>query len=381
MQCTSRASTVPNGLNRLRARLGCSSRTAIGVSRSSAEPVRLRCEYTIRSLRTCWHTTGFRRIRRVNGGASQANSRPTKSRRSSRRGLSSRGSSTTTRPLVSLTSSWTVSHGSWSLSDVQTVPCMCCSPMPPAASQRTPPADHFRLTDRTPAERWPLTSTGLRTCRARSPTLRRARWRPPRTGWPSPSKPARKTRVESGTAGRSGPRTVLKHTIDLAQNVEALKPIVTPDRHPSAKSSTSDAGVRMGYARQLKILAPQGLGFETMDTPASAEVVFYEAGDPWPPGHLDTTVVVVSFENAAAIGARLVELTSGRLRAALDVTDPEPFPAGHPLWSAPGLLLTPHVAGSTEGAWERAWAVAMRQIAIFAGGDTPPNLVAGRGAG
>ncbi|MFL6082508.1 MAG: NAD(P)-dependent oxidoreductase [Mycobacterium sp.] len=174
---------------------------------------------------------------------------------------------------------------------------------------------------------------------------------------------------------------MLKHTIDLAQNVEALKPIVNPDRHPSAKSSTADAGESMGYARQLKILAPQGLGFETMDTPASAEVVFYEAGDPWPPGHLDTTVVVVSFENAAAIGARLVELTSGRLRAALDVTDPEPLPAGHPLWSAPGLLLTPHVAGSTEGAWERAWAVAMRQIAIFAGGDTPPNLVAGRGAG
>ena len=44
--------------------------------------------------------------------------------------------------------------------------------------------------------------------------------------------------------------------------------------------------------------------------------------------------------------ALLAELTSGRLRAALDVTDPEPLPAGHPLWSAPGLLLTPHVGGS-----------------------------------
>jgi phosphoglycerate dehydrogenase-like enzyme len=303
----------------------------------------------------------------------------------------------------------------------------------------------------------------------------------------------------------------------------------------------------------LKILAPHGLGFETMHTPADIEAVFYEAGDPWPAGHVDTTVVVVSFEDAAAIGPRLVELpdlrlvqtlnagyeqwlphlpdgvmlsngrgahggssaewvvavllaiyrdlrlfneqqaegiwrevytetligkrvvvlgagdlavnlasrlapfetevtlvgrrprpgvhsladidtllpdadvvvamlpgdestrhiinaeflaklrdgavvvnagrggsvdtdalvaelNSGRLRAALDVTDPEPLPAGHPLWSAPGLLLTPHVAGSTEGAWERAWAVAMRQIEIFAGGDTPPNLVAGPGA-
>jgi phosphoglycerate dehydrogenase-like enzyme len=78
--------------------------------------------------------------------------------------------------------------------------------------------------------------------------------------------------------------------------------------------------------------------------------------------------------------ALLAELTSGRLRAALDVTDPEPLPSGHPLWSAPGLLLTPHVAGSTFGAWDRAWAVAVRQIEAYAGGDTPPNLVAGPGS-
>jgi phosphoglycerate dehydrogenase-like enzyme len=75
--------------------------------------------------------------------------------------------------------------------------------------------------------------------------------------------------------------------------------------------------------------------------------------------------------------ALLAELTSGRLRAALDVTDPEPLPAGHPLWSAPGLLLTPHVAGSTDGAWQRAWVIALRQIEVFAGGGIPPNLVAG----
>jgi phosphoglycerate dehydrogenase-like enzyme len=78
--------------------------------------------------------------------------------------------------------------------------------------------------------------------------------------------------------------------------------------------------------------------------------------------------------------APLAELTSGRLRAALDVTDPEPLPAGHPPWSAPGLLLTPHVAGSTAGAWERAWAVAIHQIEVFASGGRPPNLVAGPNA-
>lgn len=77
--------------------------------------------------------------------------------------------------------------------------------------------------------------------------------------------------------------------------------------------------------------------------------------------------------------ALLAELTSRRLRAALDVTDPEPLPAGHPLWSAQGLLLTPHVAGSTTGGWERAWQVALRQIEAYAAGGRPPNLVAGPG--
>jgi phosphoglycerate dehydrogenase-like enzyme len=76
--------------------------------------------------------------------------------------------------------------------------------------------------------------------------------------------------------------------------------------------------------------------------------------------------------------ALLAELTSGRLRAALDVTDPEPLPPEHPLWTAPGLLLTPHVAGTVTGNQERAYAVAARQIAMFAAGDEPENLVRGK---
>ena len=72
---------------------------------------------------------------------------------------------------------------------------------------------------------------------------------------------------------------------------------------------------------------------------------------------------------------RLAELRSGRLRAALDVTDPEPLPDGHPLWSAPGLLVTPHVAGSTAGAQERGWKVALTQLLAFAETGVPPNRV------
>src|SRR5690606_2503266 len=45
--------------------------------------------------------------------------------------------------------------------------------------------------------------------------------------------------------------------------------------------------------------------------------------------------------------APLAELSTGRIRAALDVTDPEPLPPEHPLWDAPGVLISPHVGGNT----------------------------------
>ena len=73
--------------------------------------------------------------------------------------------------------------------------------------------------------------------------------------------------------------------------------------------------------------------------------------------------------------ALLAELDGGRLLAAVDVTDPEPLPADHPLWKAPGLLITPHVGGSVPGAFRRAYRVAAEQIAAFARGENPPNLV------
>jgi phosphoglycerate dehydrogenase-like enzyme len=73
--------------------------------------------------------------------------------------------------------------------------------------------------------------------------------------------------------------------------------------------------------------------------------------------------------------ALLAELVSGRLRAAVDVTDPEPLPADHPLWTAPGLLLTPHVGGSVPLGRGRAYQVAAEQIACWARGEPVPNLV------
>jgi phosphoglycerate dehydrogenase-like enzyme len=78
-------------------------------------------------------------------------------------------------------------------------------------------------------------------------------------------------------------------------------------------------------------------------------------------------------------GALLAELTAGRLRAALDVTDPEPLPPEHPLWSAPGLLLTPHVAGLSTQAIPRARAIARDQLARYAAGEPLRNVVGAQG--
>jgi phosphoglycerate dehydrogenase-like enzyme len=73
--------------------------------------------------------------------------------------------------------------------------------------------------------------------------------------------------------------------------------------------------------------------------------------------------------------ALLAELTAGRLRAALDVTDPEPLPAGHPLWSAPGVLITPHVGGEVPQTGARAAATAVDQIARVLAGEPLANVV------
>ncbi|MEV5687513.1 2-hydroxyacid dehydrogenase [Streptomyces sp. NPDC052164] len=74
-------------------------------------------------------------------------------------------------------------------------------------------------------------------------------------------------------------------------------------------------------------------------------------------------------------GALLSELASGRLRAALDVTDPEPLPAGHPLWHAPNVLITPHVGGSTSAFEPRAKRLLAAQLTRFAAGEPVRNVV------
>ena len=72
----------------------------------------------------------------------------------------------------------------------------------------------------------------------------------------------------------------------------------------------------------------------------------------------------------------LVEaLNAGRIRAAIDVTDPEPLPEGHPLWQCPNLLITPHVGGSSPQFAPRALKIAADELRRYMIGEPLRNVV------
>lgn len=70
-------------------------------------------------------------------------------------------------------------------------------------------------------------------------------------------------------------------------------------------------------------------------------------------------------------------LHTERIHAALDVTDPEPLPEGHPLWKAPNLLISPHVGGASSAMWPRTYKVIREQLERFAAGEPLTNVMDG----
>jgi phosphoglycerate dehydrogenase-like enzyme len=77
----------------------------------------------------------------------------------------------------------------------------------------------------------------------------------------------------------------------------------------------------------------------------------------------------------ADTGALVEATASGHIRAALDVTDPEPLPPGHPLWTTPGVLVTPHMAGDSPESFVRAYGLVAAQVARYRGGQALVNVV------
>ncbi|GAB3162792.1 2-hydroxyacid dehydrogenase [Amycolatopsis stemonae] len=89
----------------------------------------------------------------------------------------------------------------------------------------------------------------------------------------------------------------------------------------------------------------------------------------------DALVVNVGRGTAIDTDALVAETGTGRLRAALDVVDPEPLPSDHPLWTIPGVVLTPHVAGGSASFYPRAKKLAAEQLKRYVNGEELVNLV------
>jgi phosphoglycerate dehydrogenase-like enzyme len=75
--------------------------------------------------------------------------------------------------------------------------------------------------------------------------------------------------------------------------------------------------------------------------------------------------------------ALIQQLNSGRISAALDVTDPEPLPDGHPLWSSPNLIISPHVGGDSAAFEPRIKRLIKHQLELLSNGNQLINIVAG----
>lgn len=73
--------------------------------------------------------------------------------------------------------------------------------------------------------------------------------------------------------------------------------------------------------------------------------------------------------------ALIAELQTGRIEAALDVTDPEPLPAGHPLWSTPNVIITPHIGGASSCGVPRLHELLRTQARRLAAGETLLNVI------
>ena len=73
--------------------------------------------------------------------------------------------------------------------------------------------------------------------------------------------------------------------------------------------------------------------------------------------------------------ALVKELNSGRITAALDVTDPEPLPSDHPLWQAKGVLISPHVGGNTSAFEKRAKKLIESQLQLLLEGKSLNNII------
>ncbi len=119
--------------------------------------------------------------------------------------------------------------------------------------------------------------------------------------------------------------------------------------------------------------------------PAADVVVLIVPGSPSTRGMVDAEFLAAMKDGALLVNvargpvvdteALLAELNTGRLHAALDVTDPEPLPPDHPLWRAPQCLISPHVGGNSSAMEPRAFRLVREQLQRYATGQPLINVI------
>jgi phosphoglycerate dehydrogenase-like enzyme len=87
--------------------------------------------------------------------------------------------------------------------------------------------------------------------------------------------------------------------------------------------------------------------------------------------------LLVNAARGSVVDTAALLAEAGRLRAVLDVTDPEPLPTDHPLWQAPGVFITPHVGGSTPASVRRAAILVHDQFCRYRAGEPLHNVITG----
>ena len=172
------------------------------------------------------------------------------------------------------------------------------------------------------------------------------------------------------TDGLTGKRVLVIGAGDIGRRIAAA--IVPLDAHPTLMARLARAGVLAIDAVHDELPSHEVVVLAVPHTPATHHLVDSAFLARMPDNALLVNIARGSIVDTEAL---IAELVSGRLRAYLDVTDPEPLPAEHPLWDAPNVLITPHVGGGTAGWQQRAYALVREQVARFLRDEPLVNVV------
>ncbi|MBB5132571.1 phosphoglycerate dehydrogenase-like enzyme [Thermocatellispora tengchongensis] len=172
--------------------------------------------------------------------------------------------------------------------------------------------------------------------------------------------------VGYGSIGAALERRLAGFEVDVVRVARTAREAEGPGGLPVRVHGQDELPELLPHADVVVLLAPA-----TRDTAGMVDAAFL--------ARMRDGAVLVNAARGSLVDteALLAEVGRGRLRAALDVTDPEPLPPGHPLWEAPGVLITPHIGGSTPASQRRLLRLVREQMRRYVSGEPLLNVISG----